>query len=666
MFPSPRRVGPAVLALGVLAFGLATPTAAADRVELRGSVPAYASLAALAGPVAANQRLSFQVVLGLRHRAEAKALAARLSDPRSDSYRHFVSAAGFRRRFSWRRSEITPVARWLRRQGMTVEKPTPNAVLLPVAGTAAEFERAFGTRLGTYRAFGQELLSPSAPLSVPRSLSRLVHGTIGVPGAPASPDLVGAATGPICPTGPSAPSAAPGPPILGYGCIVAEQPPPPNCSPFWAAEAGAVGNTLLPRAFGQLPLLAICGYSAKQIRSAYGAQKLYRKGTDGSGIDIGIVTGYLSPTLQSDLNAYSDDNGIRHTRLRISRPSSYTPTEPPVIWSFYGEQTLDVQVSHGMAPGARIHYSGPDGANHQIMADSELVDRNQVEVISNSWAIPEIGLPKAYFRAAEDVFVQAAAQGITMLYSSYDVGDGIDEYKIRTVEYPASSRWVTAVGGTTLAVGPTDQRVWEQGWGESRTALDWATGAWSPDPPGAYADGSTGGTSRIFAEPGYQRGTVPKAYSSYFGGRARVVPDVALIADPMSGPGLVQTAVDDSTGARVVTHHSVGGTSVASPVLAGAVALMADRNGGRLGFLNPSLYRVCSRAIRRVGPAPHPAVSAMVSFANFLDARGGFQVELLTGGQYGTLTVRGGYDDVTGLGSPSARTLARCLRRISR
>jgi subtilase family serine protease len=666
---SPRSVRAGFLVAGLLTLGFAAPAAAADRVELRGSVPAYADSQARAERVPAKQRLSFQVVLGLRDRAGASALAKRVSDPRSNSYREFVSAAEFRRQFSWRRGEIRPVARWLRKRGMRVGRPTPNGVLLPAAATAAEFEQAFGTRLGLYRAFGQDLVAPRSRPSVPRSIARMVRGTIGVPEAPVSPRFVGAASGEsgATATGSGGPTADPGPPPLGFEFgVVARQPPPPYCSRYWAAQLGGG----LPPAYGQLPLLATCGYNAKQIRSAYGAQKLHRKGIDGSGVDIGIVAGYLSPTLQSDLNVYSDDNRIRRTRLRIRRPSRYRPTDPTNIWPFYTEQTLDVQVSHGMAPGARIHYSGPEpsgpgGIDRQIAADSELVDRNKVEVISNSWAIPEFLASRALFRAAEDVFVQAAAQGITMLFASGDTGDNIAEWGIRTVEYPASSRWVTAAGGTTLNVGPTNARVWEQAWGESRTALNTAETAWDPDPPGEYIGGSTGGTSRVFRQPRYQREVVPKRYSSYFGGRARVVPDVALIADPMSGPGLVQTAHDPTTGANIVTRHSVGGTSVASPVLAGALAVIADRNGGRLGFLNPSLYRAGGRAVRAVGPRGTPAVSATVAFANFLDASDGFIVVLRSGGEYGTLTVRRGYDDVTGLGSPSVRKLAKRLRRMT-
>ncbi|MGI9556901.1 MAG: S53 family peptidase [Solirubrobacterales bacterium] len=682
-----------LLAVGLLALWLAPSASAADRVKLRGSVPAYADSAARVGSVPADQQLSFQVVLGLRDRAGARKLARQVSEPRNDSYREFISASKFRKRFSWRKAQIRPVARWLREQGLKVEEATRNGVLLPASGTATDFERAFQTTLGVYRAFGQELVAPRSQLRVPRSFSRMVHGTIGVPEAPISPHVASppARAGGATATDSGAPSSDPGPPLIfdaacagEPGCPfgtpgVAEQPPPPNCARAWGFSASE-SDAELGLAYGQIPLLAICGYGAKKIRSAYRAQKLYRKGFDGSGVDIGIVTGYLSPTLQSDLDTYSDDNNIPSTRLRISTPSGYAPADPLLIWDVYGEQTLDTQVSHGMAPGARIHYSGPDlgvgspvlsGVNEQIMADSELVDRNRVEVISNSWGFPEIALPKSIFRAGEDIFMQAAAQGITMLYSSGDTGDGIASppamgFGIRTVQYPGSSRWVTAVGGTTLAVGPTGERVWEQGWGESAAGFNQVSGAWEPTLPGIFSGGSTGGASRVFRQPGYQRGKVPKGPSGYYGGRARVVPDVALLADPMSGPGIVQTGVEAVGGPEVVIRSNIGGTSVAAPAFAGAVAVMADRNGGRLGFLNPSLYRVRGKAIRRVGPVRKPAVSALIGYANARNASDGYQVALLTGGQYGTLSVRRGYDDVTGLGSPSVQKLAKRLRQMSR
>ncbi len=382
------------------------------------------------------------MVLGLADRAGARNLAESVSDPSSDSYGDFVSAAEFRRRFSYRRVELRPVVSWLRSHGFSVARPTRNRDVLPVSGTAAQFEEAFGSRLRTYDAYGQELIAPRAKLEVPRRLSGLIEGTVGIPEEPLSPDFVGAGSDPgaedLARAAGAGGTTDPGPPPLGFDGLVGEQPKE-YCSNFWAAKF-ADG---LPKAYGQSPLLAICGYSAKQIRSAYGAQKLYRKGTDGSGIDIGIVTAYVSPTLQDDLDGYSEENKIPNTRLRITRPPSYTPTSAENIWDSYTEQTLDVQVSHGMAPGARIHYSGPDSLAKAVQANAELIDRNKVDLISNSWGGAESGTTRSYFRFAEDTFMQAAAQGITMLFSSGDQGDGIDSFGIRTVQYPSSSPWVT-------------------------------------------------------------------------------------------------------------------------------------------------------------------------------------------------------------------------------
>jgi subtilase family serine protease len=636
------------------------PARTSARVTLADSTPGYARASLRVAGVPGDRPLRFGVVLGLRDPAGAERLAAGVSDPASPSYHHFVTAQTFRRRFSWRSRDVEPVVRWLRRSGLSVGAPPRNRLFLPVSGTAGDFARAFATELAVYRVAGEDLVAPDAPLSVPRPLARLVQGTTGIPET-----RVRAGSTPVAPSCTTMNvSADPGPPPLCF--FLGPQPPAPACSTYWAQFSAlqlpiTLPPTPLPPAYGQTPLAAVCGYSARQIRSAYGVERMLRNGYDGRGVDIGIVTAYLSPTLQDDLNRYSDLNAIPRTKLLITKPGSYEPAPDLDIWDDYTEQTLDVQVSHGMAPRAHIHYAAPNGLNHALESDNAFVDRNVVDVISNSWAGPEVDHSAGGFRLGEAIFTQAAAQGITMLFSSGDQGDGIEKFGLRTVQYPASSPHVTAVGGTTLAVGPQDNWMWEQGWGDRSTALSPASGAWDPPPPGNPAGGSTGGTSRVFHEPGYQRALVPKRYWHYFGGRARVVPDVALIGDPMTGPGLVQTGVNTAD-RRVVTHHSIGGTSVASPVFAGAVAVMVQRNGGRLGFLNPALYRMRGGALRDIGPVPHPPVAALQLYANFENASGGYASILVTGGRYGTLHVRNGYDDVTGLGSPLIPTVAARLR----
>ncbi len=655
-----RGRGAGILSLAVLAAALFPAAASARRAAVAASVPAYVASSPVVGAPAPNRTIHFDVALGLEDPYGASVLARRVSNPASDSFRKFVSAATFRRRFAWRRRQVRPVVRWLRSEGLKTHKPSRNRMLVPASGTVSDYERAFGTSLRTYRYGGQRLLAPSEPVSVPARLSRIVEGTLGIPEAPIHTDLA-SVSGPLTAEPAEAPPTThPGPPPIGGG--ISEQPPPPSCSPYWGASI----LFSAPLAYGRRQPSAICGYVARQLRAAYGSEQLRKqKGIDGRGVRIGIVLAYLSPTLQADLDAYSDRNKIPRTRLRIDRPHRYTPADSSEIWGAYGEQTLDVEVSHGMAPGARIRYAGADGLNAALAAENELVGRNKVDVISNSYGGIELGAPPTEQKAAKQVFDEAAAQGITILYSSGDSGDYTATDAIRTVAFPASARRVTAVGGTTLAVGPRNQRMWEQGWGESTTALDDSTGAWDPAPPGEYHGGSTGGTSRLFSEPHYQRSKVPRQYSGYYGGHARVVPDIGLVGDPMSGPMVMETAIGND-GQPLTVKYSIGGTSVSSPVFAGAVATMIDKNGGaRLGFLNPALYKLGKRAIRPVGRARR-AVAVFRRYANGENADDGYKSGLITGGVYNTLRVRRGYDDVTGLGSPNIPPLARGLDRLGR
>lgn len=117
-------------------------------------------------------------------------------------------------------------------------------------------------------------------------------------------------------------------------------------------------------------------------------------------------------------------------------------------------------------------------------------------------------------------------------------------------------------------------------------------GVWTPAGPGVYVYGSGGGTSRLFAEPWYQRGVVPDALArnNQTGtNRGRVVPDISMLGDPSTGMliGVTQTF---SEGVKY-DEYRIGGTSLASPLFAGMMALADDVSGVHHGFINPMLYQ---------------------------------------------------------------------------
>jgi subtilase family serine protease len=265
--------------------------------------------------------------------------------------------------------------------------------------------------------------------------------------------------------------------------------------------------------------------------------------------------------------------------------------------------------------------------------------------------------------AYQQAFSQAVAQGIGFYFSSGDSGDGSTPGDPTatpptpptppTAQAPANSPLVTAVGGTSLAVGKSDQRLYETGWSTGRSVL--TAGAWTPPPPGTYLYGAGGGTSRIFAQPWYQKGVVPASLSTrYSPQKARVVPDVSAVGDPNTGflVGETQTFPD---GTVKYSEYRIGGTSLASPVFAGIMAIADQVSGRPHGFANPALYTLYGTKAF-YDPTPRTGTGVVrVDYVNGVDATKGTSTSLrsidTTVGT--TLRVRRGYDDITGVGTPN-------------
>jgi hypothetical protein len=203
---------------------------------------------------------------------------------------------------------------------------------------------------------------------------------------------------------------------------------------------------------------------------------------------------------------------------------------------------------------------------------------------------------------------------------------------------------VTAVGGTSLGVGKNRDYLFETGWGTGRSVL--YGHAWVPAPPGDFQYGG-GGTSLLFKQPAYQRGVVPPAISNLFGeGPHRAVPDIAAVGDPNTGMLIGEAQVFPNG-----THYGefrLGGTSLCCPLVAGIEALANQLNGGSLGFVNPKLYSLYK-------------TDAFNDYANGVNASDGTITSLRSLNFTGTIVVRPGYDDVTGLGTPNGPEYLRLL-----
>ncbi len=629
---SSRRVvvaGSVIAATLGIALIMSGPAVAGARRTLQRSSPGWARPANRER--AASGRLRFSLVLPWRHARALARLDRAVSDPASPEYAHYLSPAAFRARFAPSDRDVHRARSWIRRHGFRVAGTTSGGMLIDAAGTVARAERAFDTRLNVYRHQGEDLRAPANPVSLPPALVGTARGVVGLDQTLARP-------------------LAPPPPAFRNA---------PPCSASWS-ERIAYGK---PPAYGQRQPWVTCGYRPRQLRGAYGLDHRRVKKTQGAGEDVAVIDAFAAPTLRADLQHYSSLHGLPPARMRETvfhgcQAGCGTATRQ----GWYGEQTLDVEAVHTMAPKARIQYVGAaDPGPGLDKALAYVINHRVAAIATNSYGFLGEDVPKAEVQAEQQMFRQAIAEGIGLYFSSGDDGDEHTTLGYISADFPASSPAVTAVGGTTLAVGPTNAYRFEVGWGTH--VAQQAGRTWSPAPPGDFLYGSGGGTSRLFREPSYQRGVVPAALAQKYGGAGRVVPDISMDGDPNSGMlvGETQTFPDGSVR---YGEYRIGGTSLSSPLFAGYMAVADQRAGFHHGFVNPALYRLSGGdAIRDIRPSRVPIAVVRNDYVNGVDASAGVSTTLRSADLDSSLKTAPGYDDVTGLGAPRGSRLARALGR---
>ncbi len=596
----------AVFCTGAVVAAGATPAALADtaRAQLAGTAaPAQVQVQG-GSAVAPSTAVKFDLVMKLRDPLGAALLVRAVSDPSSALYKHYLTAAQWEARFSPTAATIAQAEQWLTSQGFTVGGASKDGITISASGTAAQVESAFDTTLANYSVAGHTERMASTELSVPTSLAGVITGAMGInqtiatPADAGSPDIPGStdqdpAVTRNASSDPPAPSAflTHGPCSSSFGALTTTENPP-----FGNGYPATVPDT-------------VCGYKPAQLRSAYGLTAA----NTGAGETIAIIDAYDSSTIASDASRYFADNDPSEPFSAADFTQiDQTPFDDESECAASGWQTeeaIDIESAHSMAPDAHILYVGAqDCVTGLYAAEQTVIDNGLANVISNSWADTGGDLldDVATRTAVDDLFMLADATGITVQYSSGDDGDNFALIGVSAADYPASSPFVTAVGGTTLAIGADGQRTAEYGWQTGHSFLCTANiegdypgctaataGTWLP----VTADGSSGGfTSYNYAQPFYQAGVVPDALAernAAFNGtaNARVVPDISLEADPATGflIGLHQTLPD---GLSLYTETRYGGTSLASPLLAGIVADADQASGTPLGFINPALYKM--------------------------------------------------------------------------
>ncbi|KMS70460.1 serine protease [Streptomyces viridochromogenes] len=628
------------LLAGALTLGIPAAQAADQqgRDTLTGTKPAWATARADRGATSDSARVSARVYLRGRDATGLAAYAKAVSDPDSASYGKYLTADQARGRFGATEAQVAAVKAWLTSAGLKVTGVTQHYVA--VSGDVAAAEKAFGTQLHDYTKGARTYRAPAATASVPDSLKDAVLTVTGLDNAP-------------------------------HLASHKDRLPQPetvfrNAGPFSTYHGSNVASTL-PDAYGTKIPYAVKGYTGRQLRAAYGAGK-----HTGKGVRIAITDAYASPTIAYDAATYAKRHGdAAYTRgqLRQVLPAKYTRTEECGAAGWYGEETLDVEAVHAVAPGAQVTYVGAASCYDEDLLDSlgKIVDNHLADIVSNSWGEVESAQTPDLAAAYDQVFQFGAVEGIGFYYSSGDDGDEVASSGTKQVDIPVSSAWVTAVGGTSLAVGKGDKYLWETGWGTEKAVLSADGKSWT-DFPGAFNSGAGGGTSKTVAEPYWQQGVVPEALAKANSADGnRVVPDIAAIADPNTGflVGQTQTLPDGKT--QAYDEYRIGGTSLAAPVIAAVQALAQEARGGKpIGFANPSIYaRYGSQAYHDVtdNPTGSGLAVARVDYVNGYDATDGLTTSVRSLGKDSSLSAVKGYDDVTGVGTPAAGYVESYRRR---
>jgi subtilase family serine protease len=608
---------------------------------LGGSLPQWLSQARQVGHDSAD-RVNFGVLLKMRDPDGAVATLADMSNPASADYGAWLTNSQFQARYAPAASDVAAVRGWLASQGFQVTKTLPSGMYVEASGTTAQIEKAFSTTVNKYAYRGRTVRANATALLLPANVPAAVAGVVaGVLGVDQGAQLHQPA------------DVEPGPPA---GARFGVQP----CSAYYGQKIA----TDQPAAYGAQQPYTVCGYGPQQYQSAYGESDLLRAGINGRGVTVAITDAYAAPTIAQDAQKYNQvHNQPQFAPGQFSQivpgPNGFDLISECGAQGWYGEETLDVEAVHAMAPGAKIVYVGAadcDGALDTAWA--ETIDNHVADVITNSWTdgTDDISLLGTdYVQFYQQFSLEAALTGITVNFSSGDAGDNTNggaNPQNRTVEFPADLPYVTGVGGTSIGIGRNGQRLWEHGWQSAYSNL--SNGAWTPAPPGTYSSGGGGGTSVLFGQPFYQKGRVPASIAKYFGGKPmRAVPDISMNGDPNSGFEVGQTQVfPDGT---YWDQYRIGGTSLSSPLLAGVIAVANQFAHHALGFVNPLYYKLLGTpALHDVTAPSSPMAEVRTDFVNGVDASGGLRYRLRTiDVQSTTIHTLPGYDDETGVGSPN-------------
>jgi len=583
-----------------------------DRVRIQGSKSPLARPENDAGRVPGGTKLEGINIFFSRsaaQEADLQALIAAQQDPGSPQYHKWLTPEEFGARFGLADSDISKVQAWLEQQGFTVSSVSPSKNRITFSGTVAQAETGFGAELHYYNVGGEKHFAPSADFAIPAALASVVQTVTNLSTFKPHPHVK-------LPTSQLAPR--------------------PN---FTSSVSG--NHYLTP----------------KDIATIYDIIPAYNAGYTGSGQSIAVVG--QSAVVLSDIEHFQSAAGfsVKDPTL-VLVPNSGTSTVFPD--GNEGESDLDLEYSSTIANGATVYfvYTGNAqgyGAFDALVyaVDTYKTNGNPAPIISISYGDCEPDLGSTNYQTLEGVLAQAQTQGQTVVAAAGDDGS-TDCYSQNAstalaVDYPASSEYVTSMGGTEFPSADVDKSntsYWQSANGSDviGSALSYIPEQVWNDDSGTNVSAGGGGVSMFTLRPSWQTAVTGIASGSY-----RLVPDISLTSSPNYAPFLFCTS--DTSDLQILGEASScnngfresaggtltagGGTSFAVPIFAGMVAILGQKlNSSGQGVINPTLYQLAANT-------GYPSSSLFHDITSGTNATAGTSC----------CSATTGYDEATGLGS---------------
>ena len=638
----------------------------APAAQTRHNVPPSVQQALDQGPANPDEEVNLTLHLKMSNRAAFDAAVEQRYDPASANYHKWMTDADLQQ-YAPTASQIAAVKSEVAKHGLSVISTDRLGFSIRVHGTIANVQTAFQTSIHQLARNGKMFSANVSDAQLTGEAGQFVSSVSGLVRTQVRPMMKRALdprTGIAFPAIPLDVVNAGGglSSIITDTCLTGPQTftytDSANPLPVGVYFGNVYGGT------GK-----ICDYTASQLQAHYGLSAAYAAGLDGTGETIALVEAYGYPNILADANAFAQLNGL--PPLDSSNFDVVYPQGPPrnpnagILTGWYVEIALDVQWAHAMAPGAKILVVAAAGQDNEDFQDAlnYVVNNHLANSVSNSWE-EDLDLIAGPLELAsyDTVLEQAAAQGVSVHFSSGDGGDDGLGSPIGSPEVPSNSPYATAIGGTSILNVPNGSGQEELGWGNGLTELA-VNGPLDPPVQIGIIGGAGGGESSQYPKPSWQ---------SALPGTGRQVPDVSALADPYTGVPIVVTENNTQ-----VVFVGVGGTSLACPIFS-AIWALADQSAGQpLGQAARRIATMSSDQVTDI--VPHSSLANVAGFT--YDSKGvvfrspasllslslfnttqfvsaiwpiapGIAYDLSFGTD-SSLTVTPGWDNVTGFGVPN-------------